>query len=100
MLKAVWILSSEYGDSNVEILKEDEENDDYNFNAHLELNENEEEGSEPDKTDCDSNVLEEIETGDIELNFQSNILTGIRCAAHTLQLAIDDALKKQKLFHV
>lgn len=55
MLKAVRILSSEYGDCNIEILEEDDK--------------------EHDKTDCDLNILEEIEMDNIEFNSQSNILT-------------------------
>lgn len=79
MLKAVKILSSEYG--NCEILEqdqnEDNENNDIDCNTYLESEENEE-GNEYETNDDVSNILEKIETEDLNSNFQNNVITGKR----------------------
>lgn len=74
MLKAIKILS-EYEDSgNMEILEENqiEGNEKNNDNIHLET----EESKKEDIEHADLNILEGIETIDINSNFRNNVLTG------------------------
>ncbi|XP_029167403.1 uncharacterized protein LOC114937896, partial [Nylanderia fulva] len=97
MLKAVKLLASEYEDSDIEIEEDQNKDNENNYsddNTYLESEKNE--GNNEHETDDVSNILQEIETEDLNYNFQNNIITGIRCAAHTLQLAVDDALKRTK----
>lgn len=77
MLKAVKMLSSEYDiESLDENEKENDENNDNN-NVYLEIEKNKEEDIESTKDlNNDLNILEEIETIDINSNFLNNILTG------------------------
>lgn len=76
MVKAARILSSEYGDCDVEILEQDKNDDDnINLDTHLELSGNEDDSEH--KTDHhDLNIFEELETENTNASFQNNILTG------------------------
>ncbi|XP_018376455.1 PREDICTED: uncharacterized protein LOC108769763 [Trachymyrmex cornetzi] len=89
MLKAVRILTYEDEDCDNNILEENENNIDYNS-----------EENEANEYEIDNlSVFENINViEDLTSNNETSILslTGIRCAAHTLQLAVDDALKRAK----
>lgn len=76
MLKAVKILSSEYGDCEIleQNQNEDNENNDIDCNTYLESEENEEE-NKYETNDNFSNILEKIETEDLNFNFQNNVIT-------------------------
>lgn len=64
MLKAIRILSSEYEDSDVDIVIQEDEDEN--------IDRNEDNEHEID----DLNVLEEMETDFTDINVQNNILTG------------------------
>lgn len=79
MLKAVRILFSEYEDYDIEILKENQRkgNENNNDNIYLETEGSKEEVIEH-IADLNSNlnILEVIETVNVNSNFPNNILTG------------------------
>ncbi|EFN68823.1 Zinc finger BED domain-containing protein 4 [Camponotus floridanus] len=96
MLKAVKMLSSDYGNSDGAIVEENKRanvDDDIDLDLQLDLDQLTEESEENKPEDHTENILRDIENSTLGSDFSSSILTGVRCAAHTLQLAVDDALK-------
>ncbi|XP_067213908.1 uncharacterized protein [Linepithema humile] len=96
MLKAIKILSSDCSDSNEALLVEENKyvniNDDIDLDL-LDLDELTEENEKNKTENHIENILQDIENSTLGSNFSSNILTGVRCAAHILQLVVDDVFK-------
>lgn len=82
MIKAIKILSSEYGDCDIENLEQDNENKDnennIDYNMYFESDENEEKNNVCETDNDNLNILEEIENEDLNSNSQNNIITGKR----------------------
>jgi len=77
MLKAVRMLSSEYGDYDMKISEENQRKDNDNDNVYLETEEDIEHIADLNSDlNSDLNILEEIEAVDENSNFSNNILTG------------------------
>ncbi|XP_018406377.1 PREDICTED: zinc finger BED domain-containing protein 4-like, partial [Cyphomyrmex costatus] len=111
MLKTVKLLSLCNKDSDEAILKENkgvnDNNDDNDEDIDLEYldlqldpdklrdesDESNEHEPEEEMYHHTENILQIIEDSIPYSDFSSSILTGVRCAAHTLQLVVDDALK-------
>ncbi|XP_024892141.1 uncharacterized protein LOC112467670 [Temnothorax curvispinosus] len=108
MLKTIKLLSDDVSSMHVESETNENNDEEMNENMNSSDEDSEEEGSETEDEESNENILEENSTKSVENDlfltfdnlpskFSSEGVIGQRCVAHTLQLAVEDAVKKNDI---